>query len=126
MLIARAAQRLGRRVRSASPDALRALVAHPWPGNVRQLENALEHGVLMCRGQEIQLEDLPPEVRSFSAQPPLSDEELSIKRRIAALERELISTALARTAGNRSAAARLLEISYKALVYKIRDYGIES
>jgi DNA-binding MarR family transcriptional regulator len=53
-------------------------------------------------------------------------DDLSVPRRTAALERELILAALARTTGNKSAAARLLDISYKALLYKIRDHGIEA
>ncbi len=57
--------------------------------------------------------------------PDGGDSELSIKKHSAALEAHLIALALARTEGNRSQAARLLEISYKALAYKIRDYGLE-
>ncbi len=115
-------RRFSRRVRGVSPEALRRMEEAPWPGNVRQLENAIERAVLLCDGDEIRAEDLP---LGLDARPAVSDEDLSIKRRSAALERELIRRALARTGGNRTRAARLLEISYKALVYKIRDYGLE-
>ena len=54
----------------------------------------------------------------------VADEVLSIKLRVAQLERELIVKALEQTGGNRTQAAKVLEISYKALVYKIRDFGI--
>ena len=124
-LIHRAAERLGRKVVGVSEPALRALVAAQWPGNVRQLENAIEHGVLMARGELIELSDLPLLPEAESPERPEDTDDLSIKRRTAALERVLITTALERTSGNRSQAARLLEISYKTLVYKIRDYELE-
>jgi two-component system response regulator AtoC len=116
-------QRFSRRVRGVSPAALELMLSAPWPGNVRQLENAVERAVLLCDGDEIAPGDLAlgPAVPAA----PIGDEDLSIKRRSAALERELIQRALVRTGGNRTRAARLLEISYKALVYKIRDYGLE-
>jgi two-component system, NtrC family, response regulator AtoC len=128
-LVVRAATRLGRQVQGLSPDALRLLLAHDWPGNVRQLENALERAVLLARGARVEAEDLPPEVRdpaqSASAGQDFGDD-LSIKRRVPELERALIVSALLRTEGNRTQASKLLEISYKALVYKIRDYGIDT
>ncbi|MCK6505574.1 sigma-54 dependent transcriptional regulator [Myxococcota bacterium] len=137
VLVERAARRLGREVRSVSVDAQRCLVACPWPGNVRQLENALERAVLMARGPEVEREDLPIEVRGGGAAPgPGPDGEgapalpgegepdLSVKRHTVELERHLIGLALQRTGGNRSQAARLLDISYKTLVYKLRDYGM--
>ena len=147
--IARSAERLGRATIGLSPEALRALVAFPWPGNVRQLENALERACLLAPGSRVELGDLPPEVRpghdsggerelevptaplhvaSPGAVPladSLEDEDLSIKRRTNALEAELIAKALRLTGGNRSQAAPLLDISYKALLYKIRQYGLE-
>ena len=125
LLIERAAKRLGRSVAGVTEEARQALVAADWPGNVRQLENALEHGVLMARGELIALEDLPS-LPAAAPEPAVEDtDDLSIKRQTAVLERLLICTALKRTGNNRTQAARLLEISYKTLVYKIRDYGIE-
>jgi DNA-binding NtrC family response regulator len=119
----------GREVRELSPAALELLKSQTWPGNVRQLENAIERAVLMCSGSVLRVEDLPEELGSAmsldagdSSHEPV---DLSIKRRTAWLERDLITQALGRTGGNRSKAARLLDISYKALLYKIRDYGIE-
>ncbi len=128
VLIERASRRLGRPVRGLSEEASRLLMAGSWPGNVRQLENALERAVLMASGSLIEAADLPVELRSAGFGPEggdLEEQDLSIKRHSAALERRLIAAALARTGGNRSQAARLLDLSYKALVYKIRDYGLE-
>lgn len=107
------------RVSSAVHDLL---VAARWPGNVRQLQNAMERAVVLAQGETIQIEDLPDALRV--APVVVCDEELSIKKRLPALEKELIVQALASSKGNRSQAAKLLEISYKALLYKIRDYGL--
>jgi two-component system, NtrC family, response regulator AtoC len=128
--LGRHASRMGRRRPSIAPPALAILEGHAWPGNVRQLENACERAVLLADGALIRVDDLPPELHRDPGPPdavaPDSSEDLSIKRRLAELERELIQRALERTSGNRSQAARILEISYKALVYKIRDYGLGS
>ena len=129
-LVVRASARLGLSTPTLSPAAMEALVAASWPGNVRQLEHALERAVILAQGMHIRPEDLPPEVlptRAAAATPAsvADEEDLSIKVRTALLERDLIVRALQRTGGNRTHAAKLLEISYKALVYKIREYGVD-
>ena len=136
-LVARAAARLGRPVEGLSPEALDALHARRWPGNVRELENTLERAVLVAAGPRVGCEDLGFVAEPAAANPAPSPSalvgfgpddgrsDLSIKRWSAALERHLIVAALARTGGNRTAAARLLDLSVKALAYKCRDYGID-
>ncbi|MFH1467284.1 MAG: sigma-54 dependent transcriptional regulator [Pseudomonadota bacterium] len=123
------ARRQGRPPPRISAEALQVLEACEWPGNVRQLENACERAVLLAEGGVVRPADLPPElsaeVGASWGGAELADGDLSIKRHQAIMERELIARAMARTGGNRSQAARLLEISYKAIVYKIRDYGLE-
>jgi len=126
-LVDRAAERLGRPSAGVTEAAMRHLVGYRWPGNVRELENALERSLLMATGPQIDEADLPAVVlgseRDMLA---LGDaDDLSIKRRTAALERMLIQRALVLTSGNRTQAAKQLDISYKALVYKIRGYGLE-
>ena len=106
------------------PDTLKVLEGHAWPGNVRQLENALERALHGCDGEDIRVEDLPPEIRRGPAAAPAPGE-LSIPRHTARLEQELIARALESTEGNKAAASRKLEISYKALLYKIREYGLD-
>ncbi len=110
-----------------APEAAAALFAHPWPGNVRQLENALERALLVSEGAILRLEDLPADVRAARSNAVgASDDDLNLPRRLAALERELIARALARCEGNKSAAARTLDIAYKTLLYKIREYGLDA
>jgi two-component system response regulator AtoC len=111
-------------------DARDALLAHRWPGNVRELEHALERAVVLADGALIHEQDLPDTVRA-PAHPPArtaegAPDDLSVKRATRALEERLIRAALERTGGNRTRAAELLELSYRALLYKIRDYGIGS
>jgi len=109
-----------------SPEALERLRAHRWPGNVRELMHAVERAVVLADGPVIGEEDLPDAVRAPRppASPPGPGEDLSVKRASRALEERLIREALARTGGNRTRAAELLDLSYRALLYKIKDYGL--
>ncbi len=131
----RHAARLGLDIRAITPAAMRRLVEHPWPGNVRELENVIERALVLATGPAIEPEHLADLARARPAPGPsqplpptepsgLADEDLSVKRRTAELERQLIRRALERTRGNRTRAAQLLELSHRALLYKIRQYGL--
>lgn len=115
-------------IKGVEPEAMRLLVEYMWPGNVRELENTIERAMVLTTGPRISPDDLPPHivnpVRPLDV-PELGDDELSIKKHSAALERRLITRALERTRGNKTRAAELLELSSRALLYKIRDYGLE-
>jgi two-component system response regulator AtoC len=118
-------RRLGMHVTGVTPAAMRALVEYPWPGNVRELENVVERAMVLTDGPQLGVEQLPtlstPMTRSDGAASPL---DLSVKRRTEELERALIKEALERTRGNRTRAAKVLDLSHRALLYKIRDYGL--
>ena len=108
--------------------AMTALRGHRWPGNVRELEHVVERAVVLAERPEIREEDLPETVRvpvAPAAQLRPADG-LSIKRAIRSVEEQLIRAALERTGGNRTRAAELLELSYRALLYKIKEYGLGS
>jgi two-component system response regulator AtoC len=111
---------------SFSGEALAALARHRWPGNVRELEHVVERAVILADGPVIGEDDLPDAVRGRAEPEDDGDPgpDLSIKRGTRALEARLIRAALARTGGNRTRAAELLELSYRALLYKIKDYGL--
>ena len=120
-------QRLGGPERSISQDGMKALLRYPWPGNVRELENILERGAILSGSDELGEEHIVPLLSGEALAPEGGDEQedLSIKKSAKELEKSLIVKALKRTQYNRSQAARLLEISHRALLYKIKDYGIE-
>ena len=110
------------------PDAMRSLMAHRWPGNVRELENAVERACILCEGGRITSSCLPPSVRLLDESYPsesVNDENLSIKKAEDTIERELIRKALAKTGGNRTQAAKILEISHRSLLYKLKEYCID-
>ena len=120
--------RLGVEVTSISSAAMQALLEYPWPGNIRELENLLERVVVLAEGSEIDVDDLPEGVLHPAperAPMEISDDNLSVKWHSAELERVLIRRALERTGGNKTQAAELLELSPRALRYKIQDYGLE-
>jgi len=115
-------------IEGVDADAMRLLLNYPWPGNVRELENTIERAMVLADGRRLGEDDLPPHVRtpiSAMDSPELGEDELSVKKHGSALERRLIQKALERTGGNRTRAADLLELSSRALLYKIREYGLE-
>jgi two-component system response regulator AtoC len=123
-------QALNKKVEGIDPTALDALVKYRWSGNVRELENTIERAIVLADGNRIEFDNLPAEIQSFDkAAPPISigvaEEEYSIKKASRTLETHLIKRALVKTGGNHTHAARLLEISHRALLYKIKEYGIQ-
>jgi two-component system response regulator AtoC len=119
-------RRLGTRIRGLDARAMRELLAYDWPGNVRELENSIERAMVLAEGDVLTVDDLPERIRDrpVSIAAGLSTDELSIKKTTRFVEETLIRRALEKTNGNRTAAARLLEISHRALLYKIKDYAI--
>ena len=112
-----------------SQVAMRALMAYHWPGNVRQLENAIERAVALSGGRrEIDSGDLPVELQ---VSPPVTttpsvdfpEEGLDLPAYLAAIERDLIRRSLDRTGGNRHRAAELLRIKRTTLVEKLKRLG---
>jgi two-component system response regulator AtoC len=121
-------ERFGKSGVRLSHDALRTLVGHSWPGNVRELENCIERALLLCDADLVDVGSLPDNLQAKSggtAAVGLPYDSLSIKRAEEMIERELIRRALEKTGGNRTHAARLLEISHRSLLYKLKEYGLE-
>jgi two-component system, NtrC family, response regulator AtoC len=123
-------RRLGLAVRRINPDALDVLQRYRWRGNVRELENCVERAMVLTETDAIDIESLPDHVKEPSVEdvpPPvmLADDELSIKQKTRELEINLISRALRKTNGNRTRAAKILEISHRALLYKLKEYDLD-
>jgi two-component system, NtrC family, response regulator AtoC len=125
--VERCSVRLGTHVTSVSPKAMRHLMAYGYPGNVRELENLVERAVVLAEGTSLEAEDLPEQLtrRPDPIERTLASDELSIKRASRVVEETLIRRALEKTGGNRTHAAHLLEISHRALLYKIKDYDLK-
>jgi two-component system response regulator AtoC len=117
--------RLGTRVRGVDAKARKLMLAYHWPGNVRELENVIERAMVLADGDVLGEADLPDRLREPDpVQAVLASGELSIKKTQRYIEETLIRKALEETGGNRTRASKLLEISHRALLYKIKDYGI--
>jgi len=141
-------ERLKKSVSGISDDALAALESHPWPGNIRELENVLERTILFTKGEVIQRVDLPEEIAAGGApgampstgggededddSPEAVGAELSgdtslkdiVRAETSRVERELIVKALDETGGNVTQAAKLLKISRKSLQMKMKEFGL--
>jgi two-component system response regulator AtoC len=129
--ITRMNARMGLAVAGASPGAMQLLAEYEWPGNVRELENCVERAIVLCEGSHIEVAGLPERIARGSSTPTpavavtgADTDDLSIKRASRRSEEILIRRALLKTRGNRTRAAELLEISHRALLYKIKEYGI--
>jgi two-component system response regulator AtoC len=135
--------RMGLAIVGALPEAMRLLVEYDWPGNVRELENTVERAMVLSESSHLEVDGLPDKVRGLTRHARKTaaeghdiggvtnsvtgtgdDGDLSIKRASRRAEEDLIRRALAKTGGNRTRAAELLEISHRALLYKIKEYGI--
>jgi two-component system, NtrC family, response regulator AtoC len=118
--------RLGTSIRGLDAEARRLLYEYSWPGNVRELENTIERAMVLAEGDWIIASDLPERIREARdpVQMQLASGELSVKKTTRVIEEILIRRALQKTKGNRTRAAEILEISHRALLYKIKDYLI--
>ncbi|MGQ0733329.1 MAG: sigma-54-dependent transcriptional regulator [Acidobacteriota bacterium] len=119
-------------LKSISQETLRALMAYDWPGNIRQLENAIEHAVAMSAAHEsLEPESLPADVRERAdgntlAEVSIPDEGLNFTSVVSQLERELILRCLEKTGGNKRQAARLLQLSRTTFIDKMQRLNVVS
>lgn len=110
-------------IAGVSEAVMQRLMAHDYPGNVRELENIIEHAFVLCQSGLIERCHLPPEL--FAASDP-SRGELTDTKTLKAMEKLMIFEALHRNKGNRKRAAKDLGIDYSTLYRKIRDFNIET
>ena len=131
-------QRTGRFVSGISKDALRALISYDWPGNVRELENAIERAVIIAAGRQIELDDLPNAIgnvaterlamlraeRAHAASEGRSSKlEIDVPSSMDEIERQAIEATLDYTSGDKTRAARLLNIGRKTIYRKLDQYN---
>ncbi|HEY6002353.1 MAG TPA: sigma-54 dependent transcriptional regulator [Anaeromyxobacter sp.] len=114
---------------SLSPELIEALRRAEWPGNVRQLENAVARIVAMSGGGELGVEAFAGAPAGSAAEPdaePPPEGALTLREQVDAFERNLVAQALSRTGGNQSEAARRLGMSRSALIDRLKKYGLGS
>lgn len=113
-------------IKGITPAAMSLLLKHSWPGNVRELENMIERAVVLAEDTILLPQNFPPELGAESDTDKMDDlfEGYSLKAAQKILEKKLITRSLKATAGNRTKAARMLEISHPSLLSKIKAYNI--
>jgi len=118
---------LGKDIEGIAPSAMSIILKHSWPGNVRELENTIERAVVLAEETVLDTENLTPEIGLKSKTVNLDNffDGYSLKAAQKILEKKLITRALRETGGNRTQAARLLEISHPSLLSKIKVYNID-
>ncbi|MBI3932106.1 MAG: sigma-54-dependent Fis family transcriptional regulator [Acidobacteria bacterium] len=119
--LARYGCRDGGRVVSITPEARAALQAHPWPGNVRQLENVIHRATILCESDTIGVEDVALEL---SSPVPETGGSLDLRAALDRVERDLVARALREHHGNLTAAGRALGIDRNLLRSKLRKHGL--
>jgi two-component system response regulator AtoC len=133
LFLAEANQRLGRTIRRVSSDALAALMAYDWPGNIRELKNAIERAAVVTDGEVVTLASLPHPVRpagvglvaGVASQQWESPGAMSLDDKMAQLERAFVIEALSRTGGVQASAARLLGITERSIWHLVKKHRIE-
>ncbi len=112
----------GKQVTGLAPGTLQALLAHDWPGNIRELENAIERAVVLVQGSEVTTDDLPPVLRGPR---PLGSSATSLipGASMATIEREAILRTLEMVQGSTSRAAEILGISVRKIQYRLKEYS---
>jgi transcriptional regulator with GAF, ATPase, and Fis domain len=118
----RAAARCGRRVTDLSPEAERHLVSYSWPGNIRELENAIERAVVLGQSDQVLAEDLPETV--LDAAPVTTDNDGALQSSVSDAKRKLILDAWREAGGDHNLAAEILKVHPNSLRRLIRNLGM--
>ncbi len=129
----------GKKILTISPDTMRLFLSYCWPGNVRELENSIEHAFVLCRTSEIQMEDLPHDLREAAIREGICAERSGIPNNVTPataifspkrpgnrlnISKESLLSELERHGGNKAATARSLGISSVGLWKKMKKFGI--
>jgi two-component system NtrC family response regulator len=120
----------GKSVRGVTPEAMALLEQHPWPGNVRQVENVIERAMVLGSGSIIDVDALPSDLRQPTAASEIAvdlpAEGLDLEATLARIEQRYIEMALARTSGVQIRAAELLKVSFRQFRYKLRKHSLRA
>lgn len=117
--------RHGKDIQTISPRALAHLVSYDWPGNVREMMNVIERGVILSRGRFLGEEDLPDAISGRQGKMAAGLEDIPTGISLKEMEKILIERTLAEKGGNRTHTSQVLGVTRKTLLAKIKEYGIE-
>jgi two-component system response regulator AtoC len=131
-LLEKISKKLNLKKPTLSEEAKIILSKHTWPGNIRELENYLERAAILTENELIDVDVLPKKIvtkvleNSNHSNTSNLPDNLSIKEHTKIIEKDLILRALKQTSGNKTHAAKLLEISHRTLLYKLKEYNFDS
>jgi len=111
-------------IRRFHPQAMDALLAYSWPGNIRELENAVERAVILCLEEQISTQQLPPQVLQAGQEDGSRPFRIRTGLSLKDMEKELILSTLRQTENNRTRAAEILGITRQTLQNKLKEYGL--
>ncbi len=120
------AEKNHRLIKGFTPRARDLMMRYSWPGNIRELENAIERAVILTRGEVITLEHLPETIRSLNGEKGEEGIDIAAGQTIREMEKQMILRTLDETGGNRTRTADILGISRRTLQLKLKRYGIKS
>jgi two-component system response regulator PilR (NtrC family) len=130
-------ERHGKTIERVSPRTLRTLCTYTYPGNIRELENVIDHAITLCEGDALTEQDLPAamlahgETAAAAAEPeqpaaPVFIDGGNLDEQLATYEKDMLLAALDRAGGVRKRAAELLGIKYRSLRHRLSKYGLAS
>jgi two-component system response regulator HydG len=123
VMLADAAIRMARKISSFTPAAADQLLRYDWPGNIRELENAIERAVALATGSRIDIADLPEEIRNAFPKPVVGG---TMVKPLHEIEKEYILAVLERNGGNQTQSAQQLQIGSATLYRKLKKYGVNA
>jgi two-component system response regulator PilR (NtrC family) len=133
-LLRTCSERHGKTVERVSPRTLRTLCTYGYPGNIRELENVIDHAITLCEGDALTERDLPAQLLAQGSPPATPEAELptppvfgdgcNLDDQLAAYEKDMLLAALERAGGVRKRAAELLGIKYRSLRHRLSKYGL--
>ena len=123
------AEKTGKNILGFTPEAMRLMVAYPWPGNIREMRNSVEYGFVLARGKSIGIEHLPEKIINFNSleleNKPLRMVEQDSMVKIGLSEKENLFNALKQADGNQTRAAKILGVSRITVWKRIKKHGIQ-
>ena len=123
LFLERYAEKNRKDLKGFHPEVMRIFMHFSWPGNIRELENTVERAVILCQGEQITLQELPPQVLG-EVRPKEQNNAAPATPTLRDMEKEMIRATLAENGGNRSKSSKVLGIARQTLLNKIKEYGL--